>query len=157
MTTIEPARRPGSGRAERAVGAVVGIAVNAVALWFVTNLPDWELLRFVTDAWSQVVGVVALSITAQIAASVGTLVDDRRTTRAATQVLAHLVGIAATWRVLRVFPFDFSTYAFDWTPLLRVALVVGVVGTGIALVVELIRLASGGPPAAPGVGRRRDR
>lgn len=40
----------------------------------------------------------------------------------------------------QVFPFDFAGYATDWSWLLRVAVIVGVVGTGIGVVVHLVKL-----------------
>jgi hypothetical protein len=40
----------------------------------------------------------------------------------------------------QVFPFDFSAYAFDWETLVRFVLVVGIVGTGIGTVVELVKM-----------------
>jgi hypothetical protein len=43
-------------------------------------------------------------------------------------------------RTLQVFPFDFTTYSVDWATLLRVALSLGIFGTAIAVVVELVKL-----------------
>ena len=58
----------------------------------------------------------------------------------------------------RVFPFDFSAYAFPWTTVARVLIVLSIVGSAIAIVVEvgrLFRAALGGP--APSPGRREQR
>jgi len=41
----------------------------------------------------------------------------------------------------QVFPFDFSAYEFNWEMLTRVVMVIGIVGTGIAIVVEFLKLA----------------
>jgi hypothetical protein len=43
-------------------------------------------------------------------------------------------------RTWQVFPFDFSAYAFDWTWVARVLIVIAAVGSGIAVVANLIGL-----------------
>ena len=64
---------------------------------------------------------------------------------------------AAAWtrncpelRILRVFPFAFAAYVFNWAALVRVVLVVAVVGSAIAIAVELARLIGRGIRAAAG-------
>ena len=42
-----------------------------------------------------------------------------------------------------MFPVDFSTYARDWSWLVRTLLILGIVGGAIAVIVDLVRLAHG--------------
>jgi hypothetical protein len=43
-------------------------------------------------------------------------------------------------RMLRVFPFDFSAYAFDWALLTRIVLWVAILGSAVAVVVWVVQL-----------------
>lgn len=63
------------------------------------------------------------------------------------QVGVSTVGLAAALRMLQVFPFDYSAYAFNWAAVTRLVLVVAVFGSAVAIVVELVRLASHGSSA----------
>ena len=56
--------------------------------------------------------------------------------------MLNAVGIAVLTRYLAVFPFDFSMYAgFNWAVLARIVLIVGIVGSAIGVIVELVKLA----------------
>jgi hypothetical protein len=48
-----------------------------------------------------------------------------------------LIPIVLLWRV---FPFDFSGYAYDWTGVVRVLFVVAVVGCCLSILVQMITL-----------------
>lgn len=67
--------------------------------------------------------------------------------RSTCQVGVSTVGLAAALRMLQVFPFDYSAYAFNWAAVTRLVLVVAVFGSAVAIVVELVRLASHGSSA----------
>ena len=56
-----------------------------------------------------------------------------------TATLGVLVGI----QLWVVFPFDFTSYAIDWTGLLRVALLAGIVGSAVGLLVHAPRIVTG--------------
>jgi hypothetical protein len=45
--------------------------------------------------------------------------------------------------MFQVFPFDFSGYQFDWEIVTRVVLILAIIGTAIAVVVETVKLATG--------------
>jgi hypothetical protein len=57
-----------------------------------------------------------------------------------TSAVAMVVSVI----VLRVFPFDFSAYAFPWELITRVILVIAVIGSGISVLVNLYRVIRGG-------------
>jgi hypothetical protein len=44
-------------------------------------------------------------------------------------------------RMFQVFPFDFSAYEFDWERVARFVMVLGMIGIGIGIVVETVKLA----------------
>lgn len=130
-------RRP--ARATRRVGYLVAVAVDLVLLWLVNGWPGWQAVPFLTDDFTRVLGVLNLSLTAGAVANATYLVVDPAWYRALTQAGLDGISVVVLARLLAVFPFDVQTSAHDWTPWLRALLVLGLVGTAIAVVVELVR------------------
>jgi hypothetical protein len=60
-----------------------------------------------------------------------------------TRIGLNLISLIVTIRMLQVFPFDFSGYRFDWEIVTRVVLILAIIGTAIAVVVETVKLATG--------------
>ena len=60
--------------------------------------------------------------------------------RAAGDLLTTAIGLAGMIRLLQVFPFAFPAGGFDWALLVRVLLILGAVGTGIAVLVAISTL-----------------
>ncbi len=144
-STLAPApgtatRRP---TAARRFGYVIGIAVNAVMLWAAYQLLDWQWPRFLTDDFAHVLPLLAVSLVVGMVVNAGFLVRDRGRFRAAGDLVTAAFGMAVSARMLAVFPFDFAGYATDWSWLARVALVVGIVGTAIAVIVNVVKFITG--------------
>jgi hypothetical protein len=129
-------------RSGRRVGYIIAIVINVVLLYVVNNLLAWGL-PFLTDDFSEVVPLISLSLLVSVAANTLYLFVDTPVVKSATQIAVNSVSIVATVAVLRVFPFDFSDYAFDWAIVARILLIVAIVGTGIAIVVDVAKLATG--------------
>jgi hypothetical protein len=87
---------------------------------------------------------VNASIIVGIVANLLYVVADRPRLRALGDAVTTSVGVYAMVRVWQVFPFDVG---HGWVTVLRVLLVVGVVGSGIALVVAAVRLVRPEPRA----------
>jgi hypothetical protein len=51
----------------------------------------------------------------------------------------NTIGLILAVRMLQVFPFDFSAYTFDWALVIRILLILGIVGAGIAILAELVK------------------
>ena len=66
---------------------------------------------------------------------------DSHTLRWSGEVVTNAVTIVVTWRVLSVFPFDFSPYEFPWGPLARLVMVLTIVGASIGIVTSIVKLA----------------
>lgn len=137
-TATRPTRRD---RAKK-FGYGVAVVVNAALLVVVINLLDWDLLPFLTEEFGAVVPWISLSLVASIAANLVYQFDDRPTVRAAGDVATSALSLIATYRLLEVFPFDFSSQRFDWGTVVRVLLVVAMVGAGIGILAALGRLVS---------------
>ena len=56
------------------------------------------------------------------------------------QVGISAIGLGAAIRMLRVFPFDFASYSFNWSALTRLLLALAILGSVVAIVTELVRL-----------------
>lgn len=132
-------------RTGRRFGYGVAIAVNVVMLFVVQNILDWGWFSFLTEEFSDVVPWISLSLGISILVNAVYLVDDRRVVKSTGQILINLVNIGVSYLILQVFPFDFSTYDFDWSIVARVVLIVAIVGSAFGAIAEVGKLVSGEP------------
>lgn len=135
-----PAR---SRRTGRRAGYVVAIIVNLLVYGFINTWPGWDSFDFVTADAADVVPLVNLSIGVSILANIVYLVVDAPRVKAIGEMVVSAVAMVVSVIVLRVFPFDFSAYAFPWELLTRVVLVIAVIGSGISVLVNLYRAIRG--------------
>lgn len=138
MTLTARPRRPAV--AARRVGYGVAAVVNAAILYMVNVSPGWQVLPFLTDDMSLLVGVVNASIVVHLVANMVYVVADPRWLKALGDLLTTTVGLAALVRIWQVFPFAFTSSAVDWPLVARVALGVAIGGSVIAIVVALVSL-----------------
>lgn len=133
----------------RRVGHAFAVGVNAALLVAVNVWPGWRILPFITEDFVQVLRLVNLGFAAGIAVNLVHLVVDRPVVRALGDIVTTAVGLVAMIRLVQVFPFAFPGPGFDWAFVVRALLVLGVVGTVIALlvaVVSVVRLVAGALP-----------
>ena len=126
---------------ERRFGYAIAIGVNLVMLVVVQNILDWGILSFLTPEFAAVVPWMTFSIIVSIIAYAVFMISDSPTVVSFGRIIMNLTSLLATWRLLEVFPFDFSAYGFDWTFATRAVLILTIVGTVIGAVVEAVRLA----------------
>lgn len=142
-TAVDPVRarrehRPPSAGAR--AGYTATIIVDAVLLWVVHHLLAWGWPAFLTDDFELVLGVLSASLVASMLVNAVFVLVDRAAVKAAGDLVNAAFAFAVTLRTWQVFPFDFTAYATDWSGLMRVALVVGMVATGIAAIANLVKL-----------------
>jgi hypothetical protein len=137
----------------RRAGYVVAALLNAGVLYAVNRWPGWETVGFLTDRTPEVLGLVNASLLVSLVANLTYLVHDGPRWRATGDLVVTAVGATALLRIWRVFPFDFGASGLDWSLVVHVLLAVGIVGSGIAIVVAFARLVRGRPVSGP--GRRR--
>jgi hypothetical protein len=153
MTATQPlpAGRSGVRRASpagRRLGYLIGAGINAALLWLALVEPGWRAAPFVTEEATAVIGLLSVAWLAGVVVNVAYLAWDppgfKRLGDAATAAL----GTALSVRLLVVFPFDFGSPG--WSTIVRVLLVVGAVGSAIAVIVNLVQLVTRpwGHPAA---------
>lgn len=129
-------RRPMSG-----AGYIVAIIVNAILLIVVNNLLAWDLLPFLTGEFGQVLWLIDISLLATIVVNIVYLGYDPGWFKSVCQIGLGGISMAVAIRMYQVFPFDFTGSQFDWTWIARFVLVLAVVGTGIGIFAELVKLA----------------
>lgn len=142
MTAPTPPPAPAPARSRRTgrrAGYVVAIIVNLLVYGFINTWPGWQSFDFVTADAADVVPLVNLSIGVSILANIVYLVVDAPRVKAIGEMVVSAVAMVVSVIVLRVFPFDFSAYAFPWELLTRVVLVIAVIGSGISVLVNLYR------------------
>lgn len=141
-TQLKPERFVSKPEARR-FGYALAIGINIVMVWIVFNVAEWGWPPFITQEWNQVSGIVGLSIIATIITYVAYLVYDPVWFKGLGDAAAAVVSLVASLRVLSVFPFDFSAYGEPWETLTRFILIVAIVGTSVAILVNLGKAASG--------------
>lgn len=144
MSTIRTQSSSQPGRAGTRFGYIVAIAVNVVGLVIVNNILEWGWLPFLTDDFSRVVPWMNVAFSVAVVVNVVYLFWDSRVFRSTTQIGLNIITFAVTYQVLRVFPFDFSAYAFNWGIVARILLILAMVGAAIGVITETYKLGSGG-------------
>lgn len=142
MTTsagaTRPRKRPSVG--VRRTGYVIAALVNAAILYLINVWPGWEELSFLTSETTQVLGVVNASLALGVVLNIVFIFSDPLWLKAAGDVLTSAVGLLVMVRTMQVFPFDFSGWSVDWTWLVWTILVIGLIGTAVGVVVQLVTL-----------------
>jgi hypothetical protein len=119
---------------------MIGAVINACLLYAVHVWPGWEAVPFLTEDMTQVLGLVSATIVVGIAANLVYAISDPVWVRSLGDLVTTSVGLAAAISLWQVFPFDFSTYSFDWALVTRTVLVVAIVGSAIGILVAAGRL-----------------
>ena len=121
-------------------GYVMAILFNLAFLFVANNLLGWDLIPFLTGDFARVLWIVNLSILATIVANLAYLWYDPAWFKSVCQICLGGISMLVSIRMLQVFPFDFSGSQFDWEPVARFLLILGVVAVGIGIVVEVVKL-----------------
>jgi uncharacterized membrane protein len=124
-------------------GYVVAAAANGVLLWVAHQLLDWGWPDFLTRDFELVLGLVTASLIAGIVVNLALAVHHRGRIRALADLVTAAFALAVGLRMWEVFPFDFTGYATDWSGFAHVALIVGIVATGIAIIANLVKVVTG--------------
>ena len=128
--------------AGRRFGYAVAIVVNAIGLYIVQNLLEWDI-SFVTSDFAQVDGLISLSLIATIGANVLFLFFDPRWFKGAVEAWSQAISLLATLRLLQVFPFDFDEWAGPWEQVARAVLIIAAIGTAIGILTSIRNLVRG--------------
>lgn len=145
MSTMPIDVSPELRRSGKRFGYGVAVVVNVVMLVIVQNILEWGWAPFLTDEFAQVVPWISLSLVVSIVANLIYQFNDTRVVKSTGQILTNLISILVTYQILMVFPFDFSASQFNWAPIVRIVLILALVGAGIGVLTEAVKLASAEP------------
>jgi hypothetical protein len=120
----------------------VGALVNVVLLWLVNLQPGWQVLPFLTPAFTRTLGFVNASMVVSVIANVVYVIADPPWLRAVGDIAVTTVGAVAMVALWRVFPVAFPGQSFDWELVVRILLGLGLVGSVIAVVRALVEVST---------------
>ena len=126
--------------ATRRMGYGIGVLANVALLYAVNIWPGWEAVPFLTADTASVLALVNLSIVANLAANAVYLVYDVAWLKALGTILTTTVGMITLVRIWQVFPFDFGSSSINWQLATRILLIIGIIGSDIAIIVASIAL-----------------
>ena len=129
-----------SARSRRQVDYAVAIALNVVILFVANVWPSWRAIPYVTEDAVPAVAIITIAAFVAIALNIACLVVDRRWMKPLTELVSAAFTLAVAIQVWHTFPFDLPTGALDWMMFARVAIVIAIVVSSIALVVQFILL-----------------
>lgn len=121
-------------------GYVVAIVLNLALLFVANNLLGWDLIPFLTGDFARVLWILNVSLLAKIAVNLAHLWYDPAWFKSVCQICLGGISMLVSIRMLQVFPFDFTGSGFDWEPVARFVLILGVIAVGIGIVVEVVKL-----------------
>ncbi|GLL02841.1 hypothetical protein [Dactylosporangium matsuzakiense] len=124
----------------RRVGYATAAFINVVILYVINVRPGWHNAPLLTDAAAQVLVLVNLSLLAGIGANAVYFVTDGPWVKTVGDLTTTTIGLAVLARTWQVFPFDFTAWTFNWALMARIVLVVALIGTAVALVVQSVTL-----------------
>jgi hypothetical protein len=144
MTTTHPVIPTPTTRTTRTarhttVGYAVAIGVNLLGLYVAHHLLVWGWPAFLTQQYDQLLPIITLSIVATIVANVAFLVYDAPWFKSLANAITAAIAFVVALRTYQVFPFDFSSYAHDWSTPVRLVIVLTMAGASIGCLVESIR------------------
>nr|MDJ0953047.1 hypothetical protein [Acidimicrobiia bacterium] len=121
-----------SKRTTRRIGYGVAVAVNAAMLVIVNNVLEWEWFAWLTDDLNDVLPLINLSLAASLLANVAYFANDTPAFKGVAELVLNAISWLVVFRLLRVFPFDFSSYSATWETLTRGILVVAIIAISLA-------------------------
>jgi hypothetical protein len=124
----------------RPSGNLGSAIVNALLLYGINIWPGWQVLPFLTADMDRAVDLINASLIAGIIVNLVCVVIRARALLALGNIVVMGFGVAALLRLWEVFPFDFGDGWSGWPVVMRVLLVLGIVGSVIGAVVEVVNL-----------------
>lgn len=138
-----PTTRPRPGVGARRFGYVISILVNGAFLYLLNVWPTWHAVPFLTPETAQVLPWINASAIAAIVANLVYLFADPVWLRALGDVVTTAFGLVALVQIWTVFPFEYGAATIPWSLLTQILIVIAIVGSAIAIVVQLVNFARG--------------
>jgi hypothetical protein len=133
----------------RRAGYAIAVVVNLALLFVANNLLAWDVLPFLTGEFATVLWLIDISLLATVAVNLAHMWYDPAWFKSSCQIGLGSISMLVALRMFQVFPFDFSAYEFDWERVTRFVIVLSMIGIGIGIVVETVKLARSMLPSPP--------
>lgn len=121
-------------------GSIGSAVVNALLLYGINIWPGWRIVPFLTADMDRVLDLINATLVAGIVVNLVCAVIRSRALLALGNLVSIGIGLAALLRLWEIFPFDFAGNWPGWPVLVRVFLVLGIAGSIIGAIVELVNL-----------------
>ena len=128
-------------RAATRLGYALAVVINAVMVWVVRQLLDWEYPKWLTEEFDELIPILTLAFVVSLAANAMYLWNDRWPFKPIGDMTTAAIGFVVALRTYQVFPFDFSDYESDWSWLVRLVLIAAMVAVAAAFVWKSAKLA----------------
>ena len=116
---------------------VIAIIFNLILLYLFNNLINWHI-NFVTNALTDILWIINLSITIAILGNALLLIYHPNLFRHVMKTIINIFALVAVFFLYTTFPFNLNNSYLYWT--LNILLVIIMVGLAISIIVELIYL-----------------
>ena len=118
---------------------IFSVIFNIIFLVVVNKVPGWNI-AFITDSFPDILWAVNTSLAVSIAGNLILIFFHPRFLHHLLNAVFSAFGILVASVMLSVFPFDFTDLVGDWLNILvRIALIVGIIGSVIATVVNIVK------------------
>lgn len=118
---------------------IFAVIFNIAFLVVVNKVPDWNIV-FITDSFPDILWALNTYLAVSIAGNLVLIFFHPRFLHHLLNAVFAIFGILATSVMLSIFPFDFSNLVGEWLNILiRIALIVGIVGSAIGVVVNIVK------------------
>jgi hypothetical protein len=116
---------------------VLAIIANFILFYILNNLLSWNV-GFVTSSFQDCLLAINMSIAATVIGNILLFAYDPRWFRHLFQFAYDLFGLYAVYTLYRIFPFNFGQTF--WNEAAKIALILGIIGVVIGLIVKLVKL-----------------
>jgi hypothetical protein len=125
------------------VGAIIGAIIGLV---IVNSVPVWRHMTHgvVLESWANILWAANISIIVHMIGNTFLAIYRPARVFSFIQAIMAMVGLVSVIVFYRVFPLDFSQVMGNWLNILfKGMLVLGIIGTGIAILVHLVKAIDG--------------
>lgn len=118
---------------------IAAVVFDIIFLVVMNKIPDWNI-PFITDSFPDVLWAINTSLAVSLGGNLILIFFHPRFLHHLFNAVFSIFGILATSVLLSVFPFEFADLVGEWLNILvRIVLIIGIVGSAIATVVNLVK------------------
>ncbi len=114
--------------------------MNVVVLYVANNLVAWGWFPWLTADFDKVVPYISAAILASIVVNAFYLLYDEAWFKSIGEAASLVLTVIANIQLLRVFPFDFSAYEWNWDAIVRVILILITFGMIVGIIAQFATL-----------------